>query len=68
MDSNDIDDKTILNDLFMYKNHFKLMSITKIYLQKNKFRNEEKLKMLNSMKNSYLGLFKVDKKRMILCL
>lgn len=59
LDSNDVDDRTILNDLFMYKNHSKLMSITEIYLQKNKFRNEEKIKMLNSMKNSYAGLFKV---------
>lgn len=59
LDSNDVDDRTILNDLFMYKNHSKLMSITEIYLQKNKFRNEEKIKMLNSMKNSYVGLFKV---------
>lgn len=58
LDSNDIDDRTILNDLFMYKNHSKLISITEIYLQK-KFRNEEKIKMLNSMKNSYVGLFKV---------
>lgn len=57
--SDDDDDRTILNELFMYKNHPKLMSITEIYLQKNKFRNEEKLKMLNSMKNSYVGLFKV---------
>lgn len=59
LDSNDVDDRTILNDLFMYKNHSKIMSITEIYLQKNKFRNEEKIKMLNSMKNSYVGLFKV---------
>lgn len=59
LDLNDDDDRTILNELFMYKNHPKLMSITEIYLQKNKFRNEEKLKMLNSMKNSYVGLFKV---------
>ena len=76
LDSNDIDDRTVLNDLFMYKNHPKLTSITEIYLQKNKFRNAEKVKMLNSMKNSYVGLFKVidiamsstlkiDKKRMI---
>ncbi len=60
----------------MYKNHPKLTSITEIYLQKNKFRNAEKVKMLNSMKNSYVVLFKVidiamsstlkiDKKRMI---
>lgn len=59
LDLKDVDDRTILNDLFMYKNHSKLMSITEIYLQKNKFRNEEKVKMLNSMKNSYVGLFKV---------
>ena len=59
LDSNDVDDRTILNDLFMYKNHPKLTSITEIYLQKNKFRNAEKVKMLNSMKNSYVGLFKV---------
>lgn len=25
LDSNDVDDRTILNDLFMYKNHSKLM-------------------------------------------
>lgn len=30
LDSNDVDDRTILNDLFMYKNHSKLMSITEI--------------------------------------
>lgn len=59
LNSNDVDDITILADLFMYKNHCKLMSITEIYLQKNKFRNQEKIKMLNSMKNSYVGLFKV---------
>jgi hypothetical protein len=59
LDFNNVDDRTILNDLFIYKNHSKLKSITEIYLQKNKFRNEEKLKMLNSMKNSYVGLFKV---------
>lgn len=59
LDLNDVDDRTILNELFMYKNHSKLMSITEIYLEKNKFRNEEKLKMLNRMKNSYVGLFKV---------
>jgi hypothetical protein len=59
LDFDDVDDRTILNDLFMYRNHPKLKSITEIYLQKNKFRNEEKIKMLNSMKNSYVGLFKV---------
>ncbi len=59
LDYNDTDDRTILNELFIYKNHPKLTSITEIYLAKNKFKNAEKIKMLNSMKNSYVGLFKV---------
>lgn len=59
LDSDDIDDRTVLNDLFIYKNHPKLKSITEIYLEKNKFKNSEKVKMLNSMKNSYVSLFKV---------
>ena len=59
LDFNDMDDRTILNDLFMYKNHPKLKSITEVYLQRNKFRNKDKIKMLNSMKNSYVGLFKI---------
>ncbi len=59
MDYNDTDDRTILNELFIYKNHPKLTSITEIYIAKNKFKNAEKIKMLNSMKNSYVGLFKV---------
>ena len=59
LNSNDVDDMSILNELFIYNNHPKLTSITEIYLQGNKFRNAEKVKMLNSMKNSYVGLFKV---------
>lgn len=34
-------------------------SVTEIYLNKNKFRNEEKLKILKAMNSSYVGLFKV---------
>lgn len=56
---NDSDDITILLELFIYKNHEKLPSITEIYLEKNKFRNKEKVNLLNSMKNSYVSLFKV---------
>ena len=59
LDSNNVDDRTVLNELFMYKNHPKLTSITEVYLKKSKFKNAEKVKMLNSMKNSYVGLFKV---------
>lgn len=59
LDGSNIDDKTILIKLTVYKNHPKLTSLTEIYLQKNKFKNEEKIKMLKSMNNSYVGLFKV---------
>ena len=53
------DDSTILLELFVYKNHPKIPSITDIYLKNNKFRNKEKVKMLEAMKNSYVGLFEV---------
>lgn len=55
------DDMTILRELFMYKNHNKIPSITDVFIDKKKFRNKEKVKMLHSMKNSYVGLFKVVK-------
>ena len=50
----DDDDATILVDLFVYKNHHKIPSITEIYLNKKKFRNEDKIKMLKSMQKSYV--------------
>lgn len=59
LDSDNPDDCTIINELFMYRCHPKLTSVTEIYLKKNKFRNADKVKMLNSMNNSYVGLFKV---------
>lgn len=59
LDFYDADDRTILDELFIYKNHPKLKSIIEIYLDTNKFRNEEKVKMLKCMKDSYVGLFKV---------
>lgn len=59
LDLDDEDDSTILTELFVYKNYPKLKSITEIYLEKNKFRNADKIKMLNCMKNSYVGLFKI---------
>lgn len=55
----DADDASVLVDLFVYKNHHKIPSITEVYLKKKKFRNEEKVKLLKSMNNSYVGLFKV---------
>lgn len=59
LNSLDVDDKTILVELLVYKNHEKVPSVTEIFLEKKKFRNEEKLKMLDSMKNSYASLFRL---------
>lgn len=55
----DDDDGTILEELFIYKNHEKISSLTEIYLEKKIFRNKEKVKMLHCMKNSYASLFKI---------
>lgn len=52
-------DLSIFIELFLYRNHKKIPSLTEIYLEKNKFRNPEKIKMLECMKNSYVGLFEV---------
>lgn len=59
IDTRDEDDITIFTDLFVYDNHEKIPSVTDIYLHKNIFRNEEKKKMVQSMKDSYVGLFKI---------
>lgn len=53
------DDITIIAELFLYKTHKKIPSLTEVYLEKNKFRNKEKIQLLNSMKNSYVGIFKI---------
>lgn len=61
LNPNDEDDITILSELFIYKTHSKISSLTDIYLEKKIFRNKDKLRMLSAMKNSYVGLFKVIK-------
>lgn len=55
----DEDDENILTELFVYKNHNMIPSVTEVYLEKNILRSEEKKKLLNSMNNSYVGLFKI---------
>lgn len=61
LNPNDEDDITILSELFIHKTHSKIHSLTDVYLEKKIFRNKDKLRMLNAMKNSYVGLFKVIK-------
>ncbi len=58
-DLNNNDDTSIFFELFIYNNHPNILSVTDIYLKNNKFKNKEKIKMLECMKNSYVGLFKI---------
>ncbi len=59
LDPNNYDDLTILNELYVYKNHPKIESLTEIYLKNNKFRNKDKVKLLECMRDSYASLFKI---------
>ena len=59
LDSENIDDKSILSEIFVYKVYPSLKSITEEYIEKHKFRNADKIKMLDAMNNSVVGLFKV---------
>lgn len=58
-DCMDKDDISVFGDLFIYKNHTNLTSITEEFIEQNKFRNDDKKKMLEAMNNSYVSLFKV---------
>ena len=57
--SDDPDDVSIIAELFVYKNLKEVPSVTEIYLEKNKFKNADKVKLLKAMNESYVGLFKV---------
>ena len=59
VNSDNISDALLLEELLIFKNHEDVTSVTEIYLQKNKFRNEEKVKLLQCMNNSFASLFKV---------
>ena len=55
----DADDDTIITELYCYNNHPKIDNLTEIYIRNNLFKNKDKIKMLEAMKNSYVGLFKL---------
>ena len=57
-------DNVVITELFVYKTSSQIPSITEIYIKKNKYRNLEKQKMLNSMNNSYVSLFKIVDKNL----
>lgn len=58
-DLNNDDDVSILFELLVYDNQTNIQSVTDIYLKNKKFKNLDKIKMLKSMKDSYVGLFKI---------
>ena len=53
------DDLSIITELFVYKTQEKIPSLTEIYLEKNKFRNKEKVEFVNAMNQSFASLFKI---------
>ena len=59
LDNTKQNDAAIFNELFIYKTHHKIPSLTEIYINKKIFKDEDKIKMLYAMKNSIVGLFKI---------
>ena len=59
LDNTKHDDAVILNELFIYKTHENLPSLTELYLEKKKFKEKNKVKLLNAMNDSFVSLFKI---------
>lgn len=59
IDNTEHDGTIIFNELFMYKTHYKIPSLTEIYIEKKIFKDKDKVKMLYAMKDSIVGLFKI---------
>ena len=58
-DINSDTDSTTYYDMAIYKCAPNATSITEEYLTKHRFKNPEKIEMLEAMQNSYLGLFEI---------
>ncbi len=56
---NNEEDTKILYELCVYRNHPKLKSVVDIYLEKSRLRSPEKIKMLESLRDSFVGLFEI---------
>lgn len=52
---------TVFYELFMYKNHHKIPSLTEIYIKQKRFKDKEKIKLLYAIRDSVVGLFKIIK-------
>ena len=59
LDNTKYPDKIIFDELFMYKNHNEIPSLTEIFIEKKKIKEINKLKLLNAMNESIVGLFKI---------
>lgn len=59
IDTEDYYGAKIFNELFIYKNHNKIPSLTEVYIEQKKFKDKDKIKMLYAMRDSVVGLFKI---------
>lgn len=48
-----------ISNIMVYKNACNMNCITEEFIKKNKYKNQEKLELLESMKNSTAGLFEI---------
>lgn len=55
----DSSDMSIIYDSYIYKTHPKLEPVVEIYLKNNKYEKEEYIKMMEALRDSYVGLFKI---------
>ena len=62
LDLSDYNEYRIYMEHQIYKNHDNMKSITEEYLEKNKFKNKEKVDMLIAMNNSFISFFKIVNK------
>ena len=58
---NDLENRLFI-ELNVYKNHPKMVSVTEEYIAKNKFKNKEKLELLNAMNDSFISYFEIINK------
>ena len=50
-----------ISNVMVYKNACNMNCITEEFIKKNKYKNQEKIELLESMKNSTAGLFEITK-------
>jgi len=61
IDNTKYPDNIIFDELFMYKNHEQIPSLTEIFIEKKKCKEINQIKLLEAMNESTVGLFKIKK-------